>query len=66
MTDVHAKIHDIKSKHVRDASNSKPQPFNPIKPVAELITQDSWMICFDEFQVCRRCRRRRRLTYRVS
>uniref|UniRef100_A0A1S4H373 Uncharacterized protein n=2 Tax=gambiae species complex TaxID=44542 RepID=A0A1S4H373_ANOGA len=51
MTDVHAKIHDIKSKHVRDASNSKPQPFDPIKPVAELITQDSWMICFDEFQV---------------
>ncbi|XP_052866153.1 putative ATPase N2B [Anopheles cruzii] len=51
MTDVHAKIHDIKSKHVRDASNSKPQPFDPIKPVAELITEDSWLICFDEFQV---------------
>ncbi|XP_052896297.1 putative ATPase N2B [Anopheles moucheti] len=51
MTDVHSKIHDIKSKHVRDASNSKPQPFDPIKPVAELITEDSWMICFDEFQV---------------
>lgn len=51
MTDVHTKIHDIKSKHVRDASNSKPQPFDPIKPVAELITEDSWLICFDEFQV---------------
>ncbi|XP_050083641.1 putative ATPase N2B [Anopheles aquasalis] len=51
MTDVHGKIHEIKSKHVRDASNSKPQPFDPIKPVAELITEDSWLICFDEFQV---------------
>lgn len=51
MTDVHTKIHEIKSKQVRDASNTKPQPFDPIKPVAEIITQDSWLICFDEFQV---------------
>lgn len=51
MTDVHKKVHEIKSKQVRDASNNKPQPFDPIKPVAEIITADSWLICFDEFQV---------------
>ncbi|XP_055596503.1 putative ATPase N2B [Uranotaenia lowii] len=51
MTDVHKKVHEIKSKQVRDASNNKPQPFDPIKPVAEIITNDSWLICFDEFQV---------------
>ncbi|XP_062551906.1 putative ATPase N2B [Armigeres subalbatus] len=51
MTDVHSKIHEIKSKQVRDVSNTKPQPFDPIKPVAEIISQDSWLICFDEFQV---------------
>lgn len=53
MTDVHSKIHEIKSRQVRDVSNTKPQPFDPIKPVAEIITQDSWLICFDEFQVSR-------------
>ncbi|XP_058814719.1 putative ATPase N2B [Topomyia yanbarensis] len=51
MTDVHSKIHEIKSKQVRDVSSTKPQPFDPIKPVAELISEDSWLICFDEFQV---------------
>lgn len=51
MTDVHTKIHEIKLKQVRDESNTKPQPFDPIKPVAEIITEDSWLICFDEFQV---------------
>lgn len=51
MTDVHTKIHEIKSKQVRDVSSTKPQPFDPIKPVAEIITEDSWLICFDEFQV---------------
>ncbi|XP_055541850.1 putative ATPase N2B [Wyeomyia smithii] len=51
MTDVHTKIHEIKSKQVRDVSSTKPQPFDPIKPVAELISADSWLICFDEFQV---------------
>lgn len=51
MTDVHTKIHEIKSKQVRDVTSTKPQPFDPIKPVAEIITADSWLICFDEFQV---------------
>lgn len=51
MTDVHTKIHEIKSKQVRDVTDTKPKPFDPIKPVAELITEDSWLICFDEFQV---------------
>lgn len=51
MTDVHTKIHEIKSKQVRDVTSTKLQPFDPIKPVAEIITADSWLICFDEFQV---------------
>lgn len=51
MTDVHKEIHKIKNLQVRDHSSTKPQPFDPIAPVAELIKNDSWLICFDEFQV---------------
>lgn len=51
MTDVHKEIHKIKQLQVRDASSTKPQPFDPIAPVAERIKNDAWLICFDEFQV---------------
>lgn len=51
MTDVHKEIHKIKSQQVRDASSTKPQPFDPIAPVAEWIKNEAWLICFDEFQV---------------
>ena len=51
MLDVHRRIHELKNSVVRDYSNPKPQPFDPIPPVAEAITEKSWLICFDEFQV---------------
>ncbi|RZC43126.1 AFG1 ATPase and/or AAA 16 domain containing protein [Asbolus verrucosus] len=51
MVDVHAKIHETKKHVVRDYSDDKPKPFDPIPPVANLISANAWMICFDEFQV---------------
>lgn len=51
MTDVHKEIHKLKNLQVRDVNSTKPQPFDPIAPVASLIREESWLICFDEFQV---------------
>lgn len=53
MTKVHAKIHDVKvtESYRRDAGDTKPKAFDPTKPVADMIANDSWLICFDEFQV---------------
>lgn len=54
MTDVHAKIHLVKeeeSKNLKYVGSDKANPFDPIKPVAEAITKDTWLLCFDEFQV---------------
>ena len=51
MQDVHARIHEVKKHVVRDHSSTKPQPFDPIRPVARSISNQSWLICFDEFQV---------------
>lgn len=51
MQDVHARIHDVKKHVVRDHTSTKPQPFDPIRPVARSISNQSWLICFDEFQV---------------
>ncbi|KAK0179240.1 hypothetical protein PV327_008049 [Microctonus hyperodae] len=51
MLDVHAKIHEVKKNVKRDYSTTKLQPFDPILPVAEIIAQKAWLLCFDEFQV---------------
>ncbi|KAH8401954.1 hypothetical protein KR009_008930 [Drosophila setifemur] len=54
MTTVHSRIHEAKQKQgpVDRAFNSeKPAPFDPTKPVADIIARESWLICFDEFQV---------------
>ncbi|XP_034950509.1 putative ATPase N2B [Chelonus insularis] len=51
MLDVHSKIHEVKKSFKRDEKNTKPQPFDPIPPVAEMITEKAWLLCFDEFQV---------------
>ncbi|KAH8415820.1 hypothetical protein KR222_001483, partial [Zaprionus bogoriensis] len=54
MTNVHAQIHEAKERQgpVSRAYNSeKPAPFDPTRPVAEVIARESWLICFDEFQV---------------
>lgn len=54
MTDVHAKIHAVKeeeSKNLKFVGSDKANPFDPTRPVAEMITKDTWLLCFDEFQV---------------
>lgn len=51
MLDVHNKVHEVKKNIVRDVSSTKLQPFDPIPPVARSITEEAWLLCFDEFQV---------------
>ncbi|XP_011503008.1 PREDICTED: putative ATPase N2B [Ceratosolen solmsi marchali] len=51
MLDVHSKIHNVKKNIIRDHSSNKLQPFDPIPPVASSITENIWLLCFDEFQV---------------
>ncbi|XP_017962317.1 putative ATPase N2B [Drosophila navojoa] len=54
MSKVHSLIHEAKERQgpVDRAFNSeKPAPFDPTKPVADIIANESWLICFDEFQV---------------
>jgi predicted ATPase len=51
MLDVHSRIHEVKKTVVRDYESTKPQPFDPIPPVARSISNNTWLICFDEFQV---------------
>ncbi|XP_015591803.1 putative ATPase N2B isoform X2 [Cephus cinctus] len=51
MLDIHSKIHEVKKTIVRDHSSTKLQPFDPIPPVAASITEKTWLLCFDEFQV---------------
>ncbi|XP_058804936.1 putative ATPase N2B isoform X2 [Phymastichus coffea] len=51
MLDVHSRIHEVKKGVVRDYSTTKLQPFDPIAPVAASITKNTWLLCFDEFQV---------------
>ncbi|GBP73611.1 Putative ATPase N2B [Eumeta japonica] len=53
MLNVHSRIHELKIKSGRGASSFRDEgskPFDPIPPVAADITQESWLICFDEFQ----------------
>ncbi|XP_050682145.1 putative ATPase N2B isoform X2 [Leptidea sinapis] len=54
MLNIHSRIHELKIKSGRGASSFRDEnskPFDPIPPVAADITQESWLICFDEFQV---------------
>ncbi|XP_053602957.1 putative ATPase N2B isoform X2 [Plodia interpunctella] len=53
MLNIHARIHELKIKSGKGASSFREEgkPFDPIPPVAADITQESWLICFDEFQV---------------
>ena len=52
MLDVHSKIHEVKkTMAVKDYTSDKIQPFDPIPPVATSITENTWLLCFDEFQV---------------
>lgn len=51
MTNVHSKIHEFKEAMSANRTDSKPKPYDPTEPVADLIARESWLICFDEFQV---------------
>lgn len=51
MLDVHSKIHAVKKTIKRNPNSTKLEPFDPIPPVAEMITQKTWLLCLDEFQV---------------
>lgn len=35
----------------RKKSDENEEPFDPTAPVADIIAKESWLICFDEFQV---------------
>ncbi|XP_068630350.1 putative ATPase N2B [Battus philenor] len=54
MLNIHSRIHELKIKSGKGARSFRDEgskPFDPIPPVAADITQESWLICFDEFQV---------------
>lgn len=51
MLDVHARIHDYKKTITRDKDTNRPQVVDVISPIAADISNESWLICFDEFQV---------------
>lgn len=51
MLDVHNKIHDIKKNIPKIYGAKKPVPYDPIPPVADAISEKTWLLCFDEFQV---------------
>ena len=36
----------------RETNVRKTTPYDPIKPVAQEISEETWLLCFDEFQVC--------------
>lgn len=53
MTKVHSQIHSVKNQEIyrRAEGDTKPIPFDPTAPVAQMIAENTWLICFDEFQV---------------
>jgi predicted ATPase len=51
MIEIHAKIHELKKIMPVSNSGDKAKPFDPIPPVASLISNSTWLLCFDEFQV---------------
>lgn len=64
MLDIHQRIHEekknIKKIHAPDQARYfepdgtytiRQRPYDPIPPVAQSIVDESWIICFDEFQV---------------
>lgn len=51
MSMVHSNIHQVRINMPKRVLGEKPTHFDFIKPVADKITQTSWLLCFDEFQV---------------
>jgi len=44
-------IHAIKQTIPRQYNVKKTQSYDPIPPVAKEISEEAWLLCFDEFQV---------------
>lgn len=55
MSDVHGRIHLAKKnrQEVRKTGTEKSRPWDPIAPVAQQLASEAWLLCFDEFQVCK-------------
>ena len=51
MLDVHQRIRKVKDK-ITTYDVKKDKPYDPIPPVAADICDETWLLCFDEFQVC--------------
>ncbi|XP_076444893.1 AFG1-like ATPase isoform X2 [Babylonia areolata] len=51
MLDVHRRIHQLKKTQPKRTSTRESAGFDPIRPVAESIREETWLLCFDEFQV---------------
>ncbi|XP_056014027.1 AFG1-like ATPase isoform X2 [Ostrea edulis] len=51
MLDVHKRVHTLKQSVPRQYNVRKTQSFDPIPPVAKEISNEAWLLCFDEFQV---------------
>ncbi|PVD28146.1 hypothetical protein C0Q70_10731 [Pomacea canaliculata] len=52
MLDVHSRIHKLKKGHSAGTSSGRTsQSLDPITLVAQDIREDTWLLCFDEFQV---------------
>ncbi|XP_064613805.1 AFG1-like ATPase [Liolophura sinensis] len=51
MLNVHERIHALKKLQPKRSSVRKGDAFDPIPPVAQQIAGESWLLCFDEFQV---------------
>ncbi|KAK3793217.1 hypothetical protein RRG08_003341 [Elysia crispata] len=51
MLDVHKRIHAVKQRQPRITTTRDKRPFDAISPVAAEISQQAWLLCFDEFQV---------------
>jgi cell division protein ZapE len=46
MLEVHARLHDWRTRHAKSAQDA-----DPIPPLAERLAAEAWLLCFDEFQV---------------
>ena len=44
-------IHKLKSRIPRQYNVRNTQAYDPIPPLAEAISSETWLLCFDEFQV---------------
>jgi len=52
MIDVHKRVHQCKvDSGFIDHRDKSRKTFDPIRPIAEEIADETWLLCFDEFQV---------------